>query len=112
MILRTVIKHHGLPRDIVTDRGAIFTSDLWKEMTKGMGIRRKLSMAFHPQMDGQTERVNAIMEQLLRGYVEYSQQDWEDWLAFAEFAYNNNLQEMIKTTPFFANYGYKEAHEE
>ena len=112
LFLRTVFKHHGLPRDIVTDRGSIFTSDLWKEMTKGMEIRRKLSTAFHPQTDGQTERVNAIMEQLLRGYVEYSQQDWEDWLAFAEFAYNNTLQETTKTTPFFANYGYHPAHEE
>ena len=69
-------------------------------------------MAFHPQTDRQTERVNAIMEQLLRGYVEYSQQDWEDWLAFAEFAYNNTLQETTKTTPFLANYGYHPAHEE
>ena len=67
LFLRTVFKHHGLPRDIVTDRGSVFTSDLWKEMTKGMEIRRKLSTAFHPQTDGQTERVNAIMEQLLRG---------------------------------------------
>jgi len=80
-------------------------------MTKGMDIKRKLSSAFHPQTDRQTERTNASMEQFLRGYVEYSQRDWEDWLSFEEFAYNNSTQETIKTTPFYANYGWHPTNE-
>jgi len=62
MFLREIFRLHGLPRDIITDRGSIFTSDLWKETTKKLGIERRLSTTFHPQTDGQTERTNSTLE--------------------------------------------------
>ena len=66
-----VFKYHGLPTDIVTDRGTTFTSHFSRSLCNMVGINQKLSTAFHPQTDGQTERVNAIMEQYLRGYCNY-----------------------------------------
>jgi len=103
--MREIFRLHGLPRDIITDRGSIFTSDLWKETTKKLGIERRLSTAFHPQTDGQTERTNSTLEQYLRAYVNYQQDDWKELLPMAKFAYNNGYQESTKHTPFFANYG-------
>jgi len=63
LFMREIFRLHGLPKDIITARGSIFTSDLWKEMTKQLGIERRLSTAFHPQTDGQTERTNSTLEQ-------------------------------------------------
>jgi len=105
LFMREIFRLHGLPKDIITDRGSIFTSDLWIETTKQLGIERKLSTAFHPQTDGQTERTNSTLEQYLRAYVNYQQDNWKELLPMAEFAYNNGYQESIKRTPFFANYG-------
>ena len=71
LFLKEIIRLHGIPRDIITDRGSLFTSDLWKEITEKLGIERRLSTAFHPQTDGQTERTNGILEQYLRAFVNY-----------------------------------------
>ena len=65
LFLKKIIRLHDIPRDIITDRGSLFTSDLWKEITEKLGIERRLSTAFHPQTDGQTERTNGILEQYL-----------------------------------------------
>jgi len=105
MFLREIFRLYALPRDIITDRGSIFTSDLWKETTQKLGIERRLSTAFHLQTDGQTERPNSTLEQYLRAYGNYQQDDWKELLPMAEFAYNNGYQESTKHTPFFANYG-------
>jgi len=109
--IKEIFRLHGLPKDIITDRGTIFTSDLWKETTKLLGIERRLSTAFHPQTDGQTERTNATLEQYLRAYSNYPQDNWCELLPTAEFAYNNGYQETIKHTPFFANYGINPEYE-
>jgi hypothetical protein len=101
-----VIRPHGIPTDIISDRGSLFTSQFWERVTKALGISRNLSTAFHPQTDGQTERVNAALEQYLRAYCSYQQDDWKSLLAVAEFCYNNTQSETTKVTPFFANYGY------
>ena len=74
-------------------------------------IERRLSTAFHPQTDGQTERTNAILEQYLRAYINYQQDNWNELLPLDEFAYNNGYQETIKTTPFYANYGRNPEHQ-
>jgi len=105
LFMREIVRLHGLPHDIITDRGTLFTSDLWKETTGKLGIERRLSTAFHPQTDGQTERTNAILDQYFRAYINYQQDDCCGYLSLAEFAYNNGYQETIKNTPFFANYG-------
>src|SRR5512146_1026158 len=64
-----------------------------------------MSTAFHPQTDGQTERINAILEQYLRGYCNYQQDNWSELLTHAEFSYNNTLSSAIGISPFRANYG-------
>jgi len=89
LFMREIFRLLGLPKDIITDRGSIFTSDLWQETTKQLGIERRLSTAFHPQTDGQTERTNSTLEQYLRAYVNYQQDNWKELLPVAEFAYNN-----------------------
>ena len=100
-----VWKIHGLPNSIISDRGPQFASQVMKELNTLLGIRTKLSTAFHPQTDGQTERVNQILEQYLRCYVEYNVDDWSRLLPTAEFAYNNVAHEGTKETPFFLEYG-------
>jgi len=97
--IQQVVQHHGLPTSIVSDRGSLFTSDFWKRVTKALGISRNLSTAFHPQTDGQTERVNTVLEQYLRAYCNYQQDDWEKLLPIAEFCYNNMQAGSTKVTP-------------
>jgi len=106
MFLDHVVRLHGLPDSIVSDRGAIFTSKFWKALSRMMGTKQKLSTAFHPQTDGQTERMNQTMEQYLHMYCNYQQDDWAELLSLAEFSYNNAHQSTIKCSPFYANYGY------
>ena len=100
-----VVAAHGLPVSIISDRDARFTSDFWKALVGLLGIQHKMSSAFHPQTDGQTERVNRVLEEYLRHYVNPSQDDWDEWLSMAEFSYNNSVHEATKETPFFLNYG-------
>jgi len=92
LFMREIFQLHGLPKDIITDRGSIFTSDLWKDTTKRLGIERRLSTAFHPQTERQTERTNSTLEQYLRAYVNYQQDNWKELLPMAEFAYNNGYE--------------------
>ena len=70
-----------------------------------LGIKTKLFMAYHPQIDGQTERTNQELEQYLRMYVDHRQNNWSEWLATAEFAFNNKLYTTTKSSPFKVNYG-------
>ena len=111
LFTENVFRLHGMPKDIRRDRGSIFTSDKWKEITQEWDIKSNLSTAFHPEMDGQMERTNDILEQYLRAYVNYQQDDWTELLPFAEFAYNNSRQETIGRSPFYANYGYNPVYE-
>lgn len=101
-----IFRVHGIPRSILSDRDSKFTSKFWEEFCELLGIERKMSTAFHPQTDGQTERTNQVLEHYLRQYCNYNQDDWEALLPLAEFCYNNNVHESTGTTPFFANYGY------
>ena len=99
-------KHTGLPSTIVSDRGTQFVNDFWDELCKRLNITALLSTAYHPQTDGQTEIANAIMEQYLRVYCAYLQDDWAKWLPSANFAARNHHSESTQCTPFFANHGY------
>jgi hypothetical protein len=105
LFLDHVWKLHGLPETIISDRGRQFISAFWKELTARLRVTALLSTAFHPETDGQTERVNAVMEQYIRIYTSYLQDDWMNWLAFAEFTANNSVSETTKVSPFLANYG-------
>ena len=101
-----VFSKHGVPFSITSDRGKLFVSEVWTQICKMLDIKSALSTAYHPETDGQTERVNQILEQYLRCYVNYLQDDWSELLPLAEFAYNNTPQDSIGMTPFFANKGY------
>ena len=99
-----VWKLHGLLESVVLDRGPQFAAELTKELNRMLGIKTKLSTVFHPQTDGQTERMNQEVEQYLRFFIEHRQKDWLEWLAMAEFAINNKVHTATKTSPFMANY--------
>ena len=98
-------KLHGLPESVVLDRGPQFTAELMKELNRMLGIEMRLSTTFHPQTDGQTEWMNQELEQYLRFFVDYRQNDWLEWLASAEFVVNNKVHTAMKISPFIANYG-------
>jgi len=100
-----VWKLHGLPESIISDRGPQFAAGLMRELNKMLGIKSKLSTAFHLQTDGQTERVNQELEQYLRMFIDHRQEQWPKWLGMAEFAYNNKTHSSTRTSPFKANYG-------
>ena len=106
MFLDHVIRLHGIPDSIVSDRGSIFTSHFWKALSKFLNLDKRLSTSFHPQTDGQTERMNQIVEQYLRIYCNYQQDNWSNLLSLAEFSYNNAQHSTIDCSPFYANYGY------
>eukprot|EP00983_Pelagomonas_calceolata_P027323 858245-Pelagomonas_calceolata.AAC.1 len=82
-----------------------FAKTLMDNVVRLRGLPRRMSSAFHPQTDGQTERANRTSEEMLRAYVCYAQDDWDEKLACAEFAINNSWQESVQNTPFFLNYG-------
>jgi len=107
--VKEVWKYHGLPTDIVSDRDFRFTSELWKEFLSLSGIRPRMSTAFHPQTDGQTERLNQTIEIYLQAFVNKEQDNWVLLLPMAEFAYNNSVTIGNGITPFFANYGFHPA---
>lgn len=106
LYLSHVFSKHGLPNNIVSDHGSEFTSSFWKEITTTLGIELHLSTAFHPETDGQTERVNQVLEQYLRIYGNYRQSNWVQLLPLAEFAYNSAPHASTGVSPFFANKGY------
>ena len=100
-----VWKLHGLPESVVSDRGLQFAAELTKELNRMLGIKTKLSTAFHPQTDGQTERMNQELEQYLQFFIEHRQKDWLEWMVAAEFAINNKVHTATKVSLFMANYG-------
>jgi hypothetical protein len=105
LMLRNMWQLHGTPKTIVLDRGSIFTSQITRELNNRLGIWLQPSTTYHPHTDGQSEIANKAVELYLRHYVQYHQNDWEDLLAKAEFAYNNN-HTSTGISPFRANYGF------
>ena len=106
LVIDNVVTQHGLPSNIVSDRGSKFTSRLWKATCMALGMKVSLSTTFHPQSDGQTERVNQVWEQYLRIFANYKQDNWSKLLLRAAFSYNNAEHSATKVSPFFANFGY------
>jgi len=99
-----VWKLHGLPESIILDRGPQFAAGLMQELNRMLGIKSKLSIAFHSQTNRQTERVKQELEQYLRIFIDHRQEQWPKWLGTAEFVYNNKTHSSTKTSPFKANY--------
>jgi len=88
---REVWRFHGTPTDIVSDRDSQFTSEVWKEFLAVLKTRPRMSTAFHPQTDGQTECINQTIEAYLRAFTDQEQDNWVSLLPMAEFAYNNSV---------------------
>jgi len=98
-------KLHGIPRKILSNQGPQFASKFMEEFTKALGTKRQLLTAYHPQTDGQMERINQEIGMFLRHYINYQQNNWMDWLAAAEFQYNNKKHTATGRTPFELNFG-------
>jgi len=105
-----IYKLHGMPFSIVTDRDRIFTSHLWQELFKLSGTKLKMSSAYHPQSNGQTEHVNQCLETYLRCFVHACPSQWSSWLSLSEYWYNTCYHSSIQITPFKALYGYDPNH--
>ncbi|APA13902.1 hypothetical protein sscle_11g086720 [Sclerotinia sclerotiorum 1980 UF-70] len=104
--MRNIVSIHDIPDEIISDKDKLFTSKFWSTLMALLGIKRKLSTAFHPQTDGQTERLNQTMEAYLRCYINYKQDNWVKLLPLAQFAYNTSETETTKVTPAYANFGF------
>ncbi|SJL02913.1 uncharacterized protein ARMOST_06254 [Armillaria ostoyae] len=100
-----VYARHGMPQVIISDQGPQFISKFMTELYRMLDITQNASTAFHPQTDGQTERVNQEIEKYLRIFVNFQQDDWADWLAIAEFAHNNRIHSATGRSPFMILYG-------
>jgi transposase InsO family protein len=105
IFFRSAWKLHGTPETLVSDRGTQFISELWKTLCQRLRIDAKLSTAYHPETDGQTENANGVMNQYLRAYVNYMADDWAEYLPGAEFAANNATSSSTNVSPFLANSG-------
>jgi hypothetical protein len=103
--VENVVRHHGVPSEIVSDRDPKFTSRFWKELFKLLGTKLSLSTAAHPETDGQTERTNLTLEVMIRHFVNPQLNNWVKFLPMLEFAYNSTVNALGKT-PFEIVYGY------
>jgi transposase InsO family protein len=102
-----ILRLHRAPRSIVSDRGPQFVAKFWRSFRKLMGTTLNYNTTFHPQTDGQTERVNQVLEDMRRACALTYGTDWESSLPFAEFSYNNSFQASLRMAPFEALYGRK-----
>ena len=105
LTMHNVVRLHGMPEEMVSDRGPQFNNLFWGSVCDLLGIKRAMSSAYHPQSDGQTERTIRTLTEMLRSYVRPDQTDWDRWLPWVEFAYNNAWHESVQSTPFYLNYG-------
>jgi hypothetical protein len=98
-------RFHSIPTDIISGRDFHITSTEWKQFLGILGVRPRMSTSFHPQIDGQTERINQTIEAYLQSFINYEMDNWVGLLPMAEFAYNNSITQATGMSPFFANYG-------
>ena len=107
IVLKEVVRLHGIPESIVSDRDTHFTSIFWKELQKLIGTKLLMSTAFHPQMDGATEQANRSVAQILRTVVDNDQKNWSEKCTIAEFTIISSINATTGyAPPFELNYGY------
>jgi DNA-directed RNA polymerase subunit E'/Rpb7 len=107
IFIKEVAQLQGIPKTIVSNRDPKFTSNFWKGLFKGFRTNLHFSTSYHPEFDGQTERVNKVIEDILRMYVMDKPSRWEDYMNLVEFSYNNGYHASLKMRPFEALYGRK-----
>jgi hypothetical protein len=107
LYISRIVSLHGIPKEISSDRGGLFTSKFWESFQEAMGTHITWSSAYHPQSQGQVERVNQVLEDMLRACVISFGKKWEESLPYAEFLYNNSYQASLKMAPFEVLYGRK-----
>lgn len=100
VFIENIFKHHGLPTSIVSDRDPKFTAAFWKSLMNRFGVRLAMSTAAHPQTDGQTERINRVIEEMPRHFINPEMTDWDVHLPMCEFAYNSAVREATQALPF------------
>jgi hypothetical protein len=105
LYMSRIVCLHGVPKNIVSDRGSQFTSKFWEKLHESMDTKLNFSSAYHPQTNGQTERTNQILEDMLRACALKYGKSWDKSLPYAEFSYNNSYQDSIKMVPYEALYG-------
>ena len=108
-LLEHIFQHHGLPTAIVSDRGTQFVSMLWTEVCRSVKIIRRLSTAFHPEMDDATKRANQELDTYLRIFTSFQQEDWAFQLPIAMMALNSRVSQSIGLSPFFMTHGYHQS---
>ncbi|CAO2206554.1 unnamed protein product [Urochloa humidicola] len=108
--MNNIYKLHGMPKVIISDRDRVFTSTLWQELFKLTDTVLNMSSAYHPQTDGQTERLNQCLETYLRCLVHDCPSKWSQWLSLAEYWYNTSFHSSLGKTPFEVLYGYPPSH--
>jgi hypothetical protein len=107
VFIKDVVANHGMPAQLISDRDKLFKSNFWIALMEHLGVKHKMSTAYHPQTDGQTERLNQTLEQYLRCYVNDRQDNWIALLPLAQIAYNQSPTTTTGTSPFYANYGFE-----
>ena len=107
LYMERIVCLHGVPKKIVSDSGTQFTSQFQQKVHRSLGTKLNFSSAYHPQTDGQTERINQILEDMLRACALQYGTSWDKGLPYAEFSYNNSYQKSLKMAPFEALYGRK-----
>ena len=105
LFMKEVVRLHGWPTSIISDRDSLFTSELWRHLHQVFGTKLRMSSAYHPQTDGQTERMNRTLEDVLRHFIGPFQSNWEELVPVVEFSINNSMSESTGTTAFLLNYG-------
>jgi hypothetical protein len=107
LYMERIVCLHGVPKKIVSDRGTQFTLQFWQKVHRSLGTKLNFSSAYHPQTDGQTERTNQILEDMLRACALQYGTSWDKSLPYDEFSYNNSHQKSLRMAPFEALYGCK-----
>jgi len=100
-----IIRLHGFPSSIISDRDPVFTGHVWRDLFKMAGVKLRMSTAFHPQTDGQSEVVNKVIAMYLRCVTSDRPRAWVDWLSSAEYCYNTSFHTALHATPFEVVYG-------
>jgi hypothetical protein len=100
-----IVGLHGIPKTIISDRGTQFVARFWEQLHECLGTKLIRTSSYHPQTDGQTERINQILEDMLQTSILHFDKSWDKCLSLAEFSYNNSYQASLKMAPFDALYG-------